>query len=112
MILVIETQHYENYAWVDGVLQTGKDAYWKAKGGSSIKVTGIGKDYDLEAVVDTVRDRIEESNDGFIVTIIGYHLEQDGYLSEFEQSQLEYEGFIQFAEQEISYQKVVDEILA
>ena len=42
MMLVIETQCYENYAWKeDGSIGTGAQAYWKAKGGSSYKILGV-----------------------------------------------------------------------
>lgn len=112
MILVIQTQHYENYAWVDGVLQTGKDAYWKAKGGDSIKVTDVPADADIDAVVDCVRGEIECRDDGFIVDIVGYGLEADDYLSDFEKSQLEYDGNITYREREINWPQVVEEILA
>ena len=112
MILVIQTQHYENYAWVDGELMTGKDAYWKAKGGDCIKVTGLTGDEDIDSVVDCVRGQIESRNEGFIVDIVGYGLEQDDYLSWFEKSQLEYDGVIQHPEREIHWPAVVDEIMA
>lgn len=112
MILVIQTQHYENYAWVDGELMTGKDAYWKCKGGDSIKVTGLTGDEDIDAVVDCVRHMIESRDEGFIVDIIGYGLEADDYLSDFEKSQLEYDGVIQYKEREISWSAVVEEIMA
>lgn len=112
MILVIETQHYENYAWVDGVLQTGKDAYWKAKGGECIKVTGLTGNEDIDAIVDCVRDKVEERNEGFIVNIIGYGLQQDYWISEFERSQLNYDGVIAFKEPEISWPAIVEEVLS
>lgn len=112
MILVIQTQHYENYAWVDGELMTGKDAYWKCKGGDSIKVTGLWPDPDIDAVVDTVRHMIESRDEGFIVDIIGYGLEEDNWMSDFEKSQLEYDGSIAYKEREISWPAVVEEVLA
>ena len=112
MILVIQTQHYENYAWVDGELMTGKDAYWKAKGGDCIKVTGLSSDADIDAVVDTVRHKIESRDEGFIVEIIGYGLEEDSYLSWFEKSQLEYDGVIQCREPEFNWADIVEEVLA
>jgi hypothetical protein len=112
MILVIQTQHYENYAWENDILRTGKDAYWKAKGGDNIKVTDISADADIDAIVDVVRGDIECRNDGFIVEIIGYGLEQDDWLSDFERSQLEYDGIIQYPERKISWTKVVEEVLS
>jgi hypothetical protein len=113
MILVIATQHYENYAWrEDGTLGTGKDAYWKAKGGDNIKVTGLTGAEDLDAVVDCVRGEIEMRDEGFMVNIIGYGLEADDWMSDFEKSQLEWEGKITYREREINWPQVVEEIMA
>ena len=104
MMLVIETQCYENYAWnEDGSIGTGPDAYWKAKGGSSYKILGVPTDVDLDEVVSMVRSNVERSNDYVRETIIGYGLEADDWLSGFERSQLEYEGQIQFSEPVIEY---------
>lgn len=104
MMLVIETQCYENYAWnEDGSIGTGPDAYWKAKGGQSYKILGVPTDVDLDEVVSMVRSNVERSNDYVRETIIGYGLEADDWLSGFERSQLEYEGQIQFSEPVIEY---------
>ena len=99
--IYIQTQNYENYAWVDGELLTGKDAYWKAKGGSDYFVPVPGfransefADKNLRMIVDSVRDQIEYANDAFTSTIIGYELVADDYMTEFEQAQLDYEGVI------------------
>ena len=96
MLLVISTQCYENYG-------TETDPYWKAKGGSEYKILGVPTDVDLDEVVTLVRGDIEKSNDYVQETIIGYGLEADDWLSDFERSQLEYEGSIQFAEPTIEY---------
>ena len=104
MMLVIETQCYENYAWnEDGSIGTGSDAYWKAKGGRSYKILGVPANVDLDEVVSMVRSNVERSNDYVRETIIGYGLEADDWLSGFERSQLEYEGQIQFSEPVIEY---------
>lgn len=108
MMLVIQTQNYENYAWVDGEIQTGKDAYWKAKGGSEYKILGVPANCDVDAVVDMVRGDIEQANDYFTVHIIGYGLENDDYLSWFEKSQLEYDGEIAYPEPTLEYGELVD----
>ena len=103
-MLVIETQRYENYAWnEDGSIGTGQNAYWKAKGGSSYKITGVPDNVDLDEIVSLVRTDIEKSNDYVQESIIGYGLESDDWLSWFERSQLEYDGEIQFKEPEIEY---------
>jgi hypothetical protein len=53
-----------------------------------------------------VRGEIECSNEYFQSTIVGYGIEPDTYLSDFEQSQLDYEGSIQFAEPTIEYNEI------
>jgi hypothetical protein len=103
MMLVIATQDLENYgahAW-DGVGACPQ--YWKAKGGSEIKITGIPNGVDPEEVLAMVRDDIEMNTEYFQTTIIGWSVEADGWISSFELSQLEYEGEIRFPEPEIEY---------
>ena len=96
MMLVIETQRYENYG-------TEPDPYWKAKGGSSYKILGVPTNADQNEVVSMVRGEIETNNAFLQETIIGYGMEADDYLSDFERSQLEYEGEIEFPEPFILY---------
>lgn len=110
MMLVISTQNYENYAWVDGEIQAGAGAYWKPKGGSEYKVTGIPNGADINEIVEQVRGQIEQADDYYIIDIIGYNVEADDYLSEFEQSQLEYEGAIRYPEPTIEYGSLVDSL--
>jgi hypothetical protein len=106
MKLLIITQDYENYAWVDGELQTGKDAYWKAKGGRDIFVPLVDSTVDVASVVEAVRDRIECNNDGYMSHIIGYELVADDYMTDFEKSQLEYEGKITYPSEVIELEAV------
>lgn len=107
MILVIETQCYENYAWnEDGSIGTGPDAYWKAKGGRSYKILGVPSDVDLDEVVSLVREHIEYSNDYTQQTIIGYGLEKDDWMSWIEKAQMEYDGTIEFPEPTIEYSDI------
>lgn len=106
MMLVIETQVYENYGahdW-DGIGECPQ--YWKAKGGASVKVKGVEVGMDYSAVVDSVRSQIEENTDYYRVSIIGYDVEADSFLSWFEQSQLDYEGKITFKEPVINYKEL------
>lgn len=97
-MLVIETQVYENYAAHEGF--TG-EYYWKAKGGSSYKVTNVPLNIDFEEVIAMLN--IERSDNYFQETVIGWGIENDDYLSQFEKSQLEYEGEITFKEPEVDY---------
>ena len=101
--LLITTQVYENYGahdW-DGVGEC--PSYWKAKGGSDYVVK---KFRDFSAVSETVmalRGQIEQDNDGFRETIIGWEVVADDYLTEFEKDQLEYEGVIRYPAKELAW---------
>lgn len=103
MILVIATQDRENYAAHNGF--TG-EYYWKMKGGSMYKVTGIPAHVGADEVVEIVRGEIERSDDYFCTDIIGYGLEDDDYLSDFERSQLDYDGEIMYPEPTIDYSEL------
>ena len=90
--LLITTQVYENYGahdW-DGVGECPQ--YWKAKGGS---------DYVVTETVMGVRGQIEQDNHAFRETIIDWTIVADNALTEFEQSQLDYEGVIRYASKEL-----------
>jgi len=100
MMLVIQTQDYENYAAHQGF--TG-EFYWKAKGGSEYKILGVPNGVSMDEVFNVARLEIEQNNDYFQTTTIGYSLEADDYLSWFEKSQLEYDGEIEFPEPFIEY---------
>jgi hypothetical protein len=103
MILVIDTQDYENYAAHQGF---DGSFYWKAKGGSSYKITGVPAGVDPDEVVEMVRNQIEQDNDYFQTSIIGYSMQSDDYMSWFEKSQLEYDGVITYREPEIEYNEL------
>jgi hypothetical protein len=100
MILVIATQDQENYAAHNGF--TG-EYYWKMKGGSHYKVTGIPAHVGPDEVVEIVRSEIEPHTDYFRTDILGYVLAEDDYLSDFERSQLDYDGAIMYPEPVIDY---------
>jgi len=104
MMLVIDTQDRENYAAHNGF--TG-EYYWKMKGGQSVKVINIPKGVDPATIVEAVRSDIEDlDNNYFRSEIIDYNLQEDGWMSAFERSQLEYEGAIVAPEPTIDYSKV------
>jgi len=105
MMLVISTQDHENYAAHQGF--TG-EFYWKAKGGSEFKITGIPSGVDLAEIVEMVRGDIERNDPYFQTQIIGWSVESDDYLSWFEKSQLDYEGSITFKEPVIEYAELND----
>lgn len=99
MMLVIRTQYMENYG-------DANKPYWKFKGGSEHKVLGVPSGVDLQEIVEMAG--VEYSDDYSQEYVIGYSLEQDDYLSEFEQDQLKYDGKIMFAEPTLDYADLVD----
>jgi hypothetical protein len=100
--LLIQTQVLENYAWrEDGSLGTGADAYWKAKGGSDYVVKNV--DVNRAAEIATwAAGQIEQDNEAFREYIIGWEVVADDYLTEFERSQMEYEGRITYPAHELA----------
>lgn len=101
--LLITTQVFENYAWrEDGTLGTGAEAYWKAKGGNDYVVKNF-KGKDVTMAVMALREQIEQANDGYMEQIVDFNIVSDDYLTEFERSQLEYEGRITFPATELQF---------
>ena len=101
MKLLITTQVYENYGahdW-DGVGECPQ--YWKAKGGNDYVVKKFKGD--ATTAVMALRSQIEEDNEGYRETVIDFRLVKDDYLTEFEQSQLDYEGKITYAAKELAW---------
>jgi len=107
--LLITTQVYENYGahdW-DGVGECPQ--YWKAKGGNDYVVKnfeGNRRPSVAESATEAVmalRSQIEQDNDGFRETIIDWKLVANDYLTEFEQSQLDYEGSIRYPAKELAW---------
>ena len=101
--LLITTQVYENYGAHDWDGQGQCPQYWKAKGGNDYVVK---KFKDLNKVTETVmalRSQIECDNEGFRESIIGWEIVGDKYLTEFEQSQLDYEGKIRYSPKELAW---------
>jgi hypothetical protein len=101
--LLIQTQVMENYAWrEDGSLGVGADAYWKFKGGSDYVVKNVDECDMIDVIVDRARSQIEQDNDAFREYIVSWRIVADDYLTEFEQSQLEYEGTITYSPHELT----------
>ena len=106
MMLVIQTQYCENYGAHDWDGVGACPQYWKFKGGSQYKITGVPEGVDAEEVVDMVRSDIEHKSDYAEEYIVGWTTEQDDWLSDFERSQLEYEGEIRYKEPVIEYSEL------
>ena len=99
MMLVLRTQYQENYG-------TAEDPYWKNKGGQEFKVKNIPTNLTEEEileVVDSLLPQVQYENEYQIQYLLNWTLEDDDYLSWFEQSQLEYDGEITYNEPEIDY---------
>jgi hypothetical protein len=91
--LLITTQVYENYG-------DANKPYWKAKGGGDYVIKNI----DVNGVTETVlavRPQIEQDNEYFREYLIGWEVVANDYLTDFERSQLEYEGVIRFPAKEL-----------
>jgi len=102
MKLLITTQVYENYGAHDWDGQGECPQYWKAKGGSDYVVKKINVNKVTETVM-ALRSQIECDNEGFREHIINWEVVADNYLTEFEQSQLEYEGKITYPAKELAW---------
>jgi hypothetical protein len=74
---------------------------WKMKGGSEYMITDVPGNIDYQEVVDMAG--VEKNNDYVRESILDWSIEEDGYMSWFERSQLEYDGSIACPEPTIAY---------
>ena len=102
MKLLITTQVYENYGAHDWDGAGECPQYWKAKGGSDYVVKNVNVNSVTETVM-ALRGQIEQDNQAFREKIIGWEVVANGYLTEFERDQLEYEGKIRFPAKELAW---------
>ena len=99
MQLLITTQTQENYGAHDWDGEGACPQYWKFKGGIDYKYdlgSVMRSTVVLAEIVEHFRSEIEEDNDYYRNHIIGFEVVADDYLTEFEQSQLEYDGSITY----------------
>ena len=101
MKAIFTTQVFENYAWrEDGTIGTGEDAYFKPKGGDEYVVRNVNKSQ-MPRILAEVKAQVEVSNDYFRETVVDFMLVEDDYLTEYERSQLEYDGCIVYSPKEL-----------
>ena len=100
--LLITTQVYENYGAHDWDGVGACPQYWKAKGGSDYVVKNVNANKVTETVMG-VRSQIEQDNYAFRETVIDWSIVADDALTEFEQSQLAYEGKIRYPSKEVTW---------
>jgi len=99
MKLHIVTQYMENYGAHDWDGEGQCPQRWKFKGGQDYFYPLGASSRSDEAVAEIVeyfRSTVEWSDVGSQQHIVGYAVVADDYMTEFERSQLEYEGEIQF----------------
>ena len=95
--LLIQTQTHENYG--DDVNQ-----YWKPKGGCDYVVKKFrGGDEEATKAIFCLRTQIECDNEHIRESIINWEVVADDYLTEFEQSQLDYEGTVRYPAKELAW---------
>ena len=98
--LLIITQVYENYGAHDWDGEGSCPQYWKAKGGNDYVVRNIDVNRASD-IVNLVSGEVEQDNEYYRETVIHWEVVGDDYLTDFEQSQLEYEGKITYPATEI-----------
>lgn len=99
MKLLIQTQVYENYGAHDWEGVGECPQYWKAKGGNDYVVKKFKGDATTAVMI--LRSQIECDNEHIRESIIDFRVVADDYLTEFERSQLEYDGSIAFSPEEL-----------
>jgi hypothetical protein len=95
MKLHIITQYMENYGAHDWDGEGECPQYWKMKGGEDYFILNVDAD-EADAAIAQVRGDIEWNDIGSRQYIIGYGLVADDFMTEFEISQLEYDGKIAY----------------
>jgi len=100
-MIVIQTQYRENYG-------TSTEPYWKSKGGSEYKVLNTPdlSDAEVTELVMSIRLKIEYNETFSEEYITDWFTAPDTYLSQFEKSQLEFDGEITFKEPTINYEEL------
>ena len=99
MKLHITCQYMENYGAHDWDGQGECPQHWKFKGGEDYFYP-LGQFQPnaehIEELVEYFRKEVEWNDVGSRQYIVGYGIVEDSFMTEFEKSQLEYEGVIQY----------------
>ena len=97
MKLLIRTQYMENYGAHDWDGEGECPQYWKAKGGEDYVILAVDPLKEAPGlIVEAVRGEIEYRSDYSEEYILDWELVADDYQTEFEQSQLEYDGCVTY----------------
>lgn len=102
--LLITTQVRENYGTHNWDEKGECPQYWKSKGSMDYVVKKFkGGDSAATTAVMGLRSQIEKDDNFTKETIIDFKIVPDNYLTEFEKSQLEYDGEIRFSPKELAW---------
>lgn len=93
--LLIQTQVMENYGAHDWDGEGQCPSYWKAKGGNDYVVKNIDVNRAAD-IANWAAGQIETDNEYFREYVLGWEVVADDFLTEFEQSQLKWEGRIMY----------------
>jgi len=99
MKLHITTQYMENYGAHDWDGTGACPQYWKFKGGEDYFYQlgdAVPSAEHLAELITVLRPRFEYDNEAARNTLVGYGVVADDYMTEFEKSQLEYEGRVTY----------------
>lgn len=99
--LLIQTQVMENYGAHDWDGEGQCPSYWKAKGGNDYVVKNIDVNRAAD-IANWAAGQIETDNEYFREYVLGWEVVADDFLTEFEQSQLKWEGKIMYPAVELS----------
>lgn len=109
MKLHIVTQVEENYGAHDWDGKGSCPQYWKMKGGNDymFDLGSAGRSEEvLDELAEMFRKQIEESNEGYREYIVSYGQVADDFLTDFERSQLEYDGSIVYPARQLTLEEV------
>jgi hypothetical protein len=102
MKLHIWTQDSENYGAHEWDGTDEPEQYWKMKGGEDFFVPKFkGNEEEATMAVMALRSQIEENNQFFRREVLGWSIVADDFQTDYEKSQLEYEGHIRFPSKEL-----------
>jgi hypothetical protein len=108
--LLISTQIQENYGAHDWDGTGSCPQYWKFKGGSDYSYalgSTLRNTETIAEIVEYFRKDIECDNEGFKEYIIGFEVVADDFLTDFEKSQLEYDGKITYGTTQLTMKETV-----
>ena len=88
--IYVFTQNYENYG-------SAEEPYWKPKGSTDFFIPNFnGSAAEATATVMAYAPQIECANEFYTSAIVDFEVVADDYMTEFEASQLKYDGRIIF----------------